>query len=258
MKIHPVAEMFPLMEPGSIAFNELLDHVACYGQIEPIVMQGDVVLDGRNRLAVCERLKREPRTSQFSDLGLEIDIGEWIAGKNLVRRDLTVDQRVFITTEIERYQAEASCARAKESMQIKPGQIRSPGGRRGKVMKEMVSQKAGQPFRDSKADHARQTRGKIAASANVSTFKAEQAIKVSRAVEDGKLPPETKAAVKSGALKLKDAVKQIPKAPRKEGDLFHQREDLRIRVAASYRRLMNRFAACDLPKVREYLRELVK
>ena len=52
MKIHPVAALFPMLPEEEML--ALAKSIKAHGLNESIVMQGDVLLDGRNRLAACK------------------------------------------------------------------------------------------------------------------------------------------------------------------------------------------------------------
>jgi ParB-like chromosome segregation protein Spo0J len=54
-RLHPVASMFPLMQGDE--FEKFKISIQERGQLEPIVVQGNLVLDGRNRLRACQELE---------------------------------------------------------------------------------------------------------------------------------------------------------------------------------------------------------
>jgi ParB-like chromosome segregation protein Spo0J len=94
MKIHPVAKMFPLLDEGSPEREELELSIEKNGLLEPLVVDGDVLLDGRNRLSVCCYLGIEPRFVEWKTLkDRGSDQASFIIAKNLSRRHLTPDQR---------------------------------------------------------------------------------------------------------------------------------------------------------------------
>lgn len=131
--VHPVAELFPLMEDADlralaedIRANGLrspvlrvwIDNPTCEGTRDP------VVLDGRNRLRACELAKVQP---DFADYAGPIDTGSLIAlarSLNMARRHLDESQRALVASRaIGLYEAEAAERRA-------AGNAR--GGARGK------------------------------------------------------------------------------------------------------------------------------
>lgn len=98
MKIHPAAELFPLLEGD--AFNELVADIRANGLIEPIITMGEeddlTLLDGRNRLRACEEARVPPRFTPYQG---DDPVG-FVVSKNLRRRDLTPDQKAAIAADL--------------------------------------------------------------------------------------------------------------------------------------------------------------
>jgi hypothetical protein len=90
LKIHPAADLFPMMAPDELA--ELAADIAENGQQEPIIVDGDTLIDGRNRLAACKLAGIEPF---YSDLPRGRDPLAYIASANLMRRNLTKGQQAM-------------------------------------------------------------------------------------------------------------------------------------------------------------------
>lgn len=199
MKIHPVAEMFPEMPEGSQEFFDLVESIRANGLVDPIVRDGDTLLDGRNRLRACDKAGVKPRWVEWGTLGCKVDKAVWIAAKNLDRRHLTPDQKAAIAFDVEgwmmKQMSEAEKVKGQFAGRDKNGPIRPESS---------VTQKPESP-RNSNS-----TVGRIAAKAGVSRYKVEQAQQLSNAVASGELPASVKEDVKSGAVKLSEAVKQIP------------------------------------------------
>lgn len=208
-KVHPIAALFPYIEPYE-QFEELYLSIESHGQLHPVVLDGDVVIDGRNRIAACKEIKREPIVIQWSDMpeSKRMTPGDYIIAQNVFRRDVPLDQKILIceqAMEFLNYEA----ARRQEQSRFQPGVCPNPTGRAGK----QAHPKSGEPVpekRDAKKEHARSTAGKLADMAGSSRYQAEQFLKVKHAVDAGALPPETLDQIKAGRLKVKDAVKQIP------------------------------------------------
>jgi hypothetical protein len=55
----------PKMPPDE--YQELKADIAKNGQAEPIVVDGDVLIDGSNRLRACKELGIEPRILEWRD-----------------------------------------------------------------------------------------------------------------------------------------------------------------------------------------------
>jgi hypothetical protein len=94
VKIHPVAELFPMLSDPELA--ELGEDIKKNGQINPIVVRGNEVLDGRNRLAACRAAGVDPIITEFHG----DDPIAFIVSANLRRRHLTGSQRAMIAAEL--------------------------------------------------------------------------------------------------------------------------------------------------------------
>lgn len=68
------------------------------GLVEPIVVYGDQILDGRNRLRACELADVDPEFREWE--GDESDILPWIISKNLHRRHLDTSQRSMVAAKL--------------------------------------------------------------------------------------------------------------------------------------------------------------
>lgn len=88
---HPAAELFPLLSGD--ALQEMADDIAKHGLREPVWLvstpDGDVVLDGRNRVAACAIAEVSVRTRMYTG---DDPIG-FSLSQNLRRRHLTEGQR---------------------------------------------------------------------------------------------------------------------------------------------------------------------
>jgi hypothetical protein len=70
---------------------ELAESIATNGLFQPIMLKGDVLIDGRNRLKACEIAGVEPR---FEEINGE-DVVEYILATNVERRHLNAGQRAI-------------------------------------------------------------------------------------------------------------------------------------------------------------------
>lgn len=85
---HPAANLFPMMDEARL--QELAADIAANGQIEPIRLFKEKILDGRNRYQACASAGVEPKFSTVPD-----DVNPWqlVWSLNGERRDITKDQR---------------------------------------------------------------------------------------------------------------------------------------------------------------------
>ncbi|MGW4812167.1 ParB/RepB/Spo0J family partition protein [Kitasatospora cineracea] len=83
--------MFPLLAEDEL--HDLAEDIKAHGLLEPIVRDPDgVLLDGRNRLAACERAGVEPRFTTYDGT----DQTEYIWLSNVRRRHISAGQRAMI------------------------------------------------------------------------------------------------------------------------------------------------------------------
>lgn len=206
-RVHPVASMFPLMEGG--LYEEFKGTIEAVGQnIDPIIVQGDVLLDGRNRLRACLELGIEPRVEEYqppiTKFGKELEASNFIRSKNLDRRNLTPDQRVSIAAQIHAWR-----------MEERARQRKAEGGKKaGRGRPEKADTKSYPAIDEPKtrAKNERSTVGQIAVEAKVSYHKAAQALTVA------KIAPQELTVVSAGKLSLNEAYKLVMQVPVKRSE----------------------------------------
>jgi len=100
-KTHPAANSFPMMDKDR--YNDLLMDIKTNGQLEPITICEDMILDGRNRYKACVELGVEPVIKVFNG-------NPWAYSWSLngQRRDLDAEQRYLIWTECNKHSKEWS------------------------------------------------------------------------------------------------------------------------------------------------------
>lgn len=97
MKHHPYTQIWPLMNLDDL--EKFQADIAANGQRLPILTYNDMVIDGRNREVICNRLGIKPRyedsgaTSDSEALALVISLNEH-------RRHLSVDQRAIAAEKL--------------------------------------------------------------------------------------------------------------------------------------------------------------
>ena len=99
MDFHPAADIFPLLEGDG--FQALKADIAEHGQLDPIWIYQNQILDGRNRYRACQELNIETATNAWSGT----DPLKFVLSMNLHRRQLTAGQRAFVAVEVEKYLA---------------------------------------------------------------------------------------------------------------------------------------------------------
>jgi hypothetical protein len=95
MEFHPYCLAMPDMSAED--FSDLKGDIAGSGQLEPIVLFGGKILDGRHRYLACLELDIEPWFKDFDgpDSGLD-----YVISLNLRRRHLTAEQAALAMTDL--------------------------------------------------------------------------------------------------------------------------------------------------------------
>jgi ParB family chromosome partitioning protein len=91
--VHPVTACWPMMAPDEMA--ELIADIKIKGLQDPIILIGDVLLDGRNRLKACQEAGIEPQFIQYEG----DDPAGYIISTNQ-RRNLTLGQRAMVAEKL--------------------------------------------------------------------------------------------------------------------------------------------------------------
>ncbi len=107
MKVHPVAQMFPMLSDQDL--QRLADSIKRDGLLHPCVRQGDLLLDGRNRYAACAKAGVEVRWEEYDG---DSPVG-YIIASNLHRRHLERGQQIDMAVKLlPHYEEEARRRRA--------------------------------------------------------------------------------------------------------------------------------------------------
>ncbi|MCA9674991.1 MAG: ParB N-terminal domain-containing protein [Myxococcales bacterium] len=206
-KVHPAADMFPMMPEDELA--ELAADIRERGQVEPIVISGATLLDGRNRMRACKLAGVVPVTWEWDGTG-GTPVG-FIIAKNVRRRHLDPSQRGMLGADLL------------PMLEVEARERQLQGGEEGRRRKT-----SGLPPRGG-------NRGPTAAA------EAAKAVGVgTRTVERAKVvaerSPELAAKVRAGEVSLKAAERQV-----------RQRDQ--VAAIATYRPPVGRFSliAADPP-----------
>jgi N6-adenosine-specific RNA methylase IME4/ParB-like chromosome segregation protein Spo0J len=91
---HPLANIFPLLDGDD--FENLVADIRGHGQLEPIVIHEEMVLDGRNRYRACVAAGIEPNFVPFKGN----DPLAFVISANLHRRHLDESQRAMVAAKL--------------------------------------------------------------------------------------------------------------------------------------------------------------
>lgn len=230
MKIHPIADLFPLIKENTREFRDLVGSIQEDGLIDPIVLDVDILVDGRNRLAACKEAGIEPRFVQWQSLQPKSCLEDWIYSKNIHRRHLTPDQVVSIYTQYN------AAVIKKTSLDNK-----RQGQEKGRLSRTLVKDEI---VSNGINKDLQSTVGKIAKATGVSYHKARQAIKLRNAVEQGSVSKEVETRVAHGFVKLKDA---LPKES-KNTDIYKK-------IKTAWSAFKGRFSCEELPLALEWVKK---
>jgi len=95
--VHPACAAFPLIEGDPLA--ALVADIKKNGLLEPVIIDGDELLDGRNRLRACALSGVPPRYQQWNNR--HPSKTAWIVSVNLTRRHLDASQRAMLALDLE-------------------------------------------------------------------------------------------------------------------------------------------------------------
>src|SRR6516165_8059086 len=101
---HPLADLFPMLEDKSAAFEALVDDIRERRQQEPVRLYEGKILDGRNRYLACQKLGREIQVKDFAG---DDPIG-FVLSANLHRRHLNESQRAMVAAKLADLQVGAN------------------------------------------------------------------------------------------------------------------------------------------------------
>ncbi len=207
--IHPAATVFPLIEGDE--FDGLVDSIIRNGIRHPVVVRGNELIDGRNRLRAVEVAKSQGHSVDVPVIEWVDDgrnVAEWIWDTNAMRRQMTDDGVALAYAAIWPLIAKENEARKEATKFDSEKASKAAKARHAVDTKSCPPQK-----RDAKKKHADSTVGKVAAKAGVSMHKARQGIEVQKAIAEGSLPADAAKEVIAGKKKLKDVAALV--APRK-------------------------------------------
>ena len=221
-QVHPAASLFPLL--AGKEFEDLCESMRQIGPIEPVVLKGDVLMDGRNRLLAEEWLRSQGHDIEVPRVQWEPVNGEseteWILARNLRRRHLTPDQAAAIAVRF------LPLLREESRLKQEASQFKSGDGNGGHAAASGSTPPSERVARTSREKDEASTAGMLAKLANVSIYKARQAADLEKAMDAGLVSPEVHASVVSGEAKLSEVLRPVKSAkkPRRkpEADDSHE------------------------------------
>ena len=117
MEWHEASNVFPMM--GAEDLEDLAEDIKQNGLLHPIVLHPDgSILDGRNRQTACVLAGVEPRYDTWNGEGNELS---FVVSENLMRRQLTTEQRGMVAARLKDKFAEEAKQRQQARKGNQPG-----------------------------------------------------------------------------------------------------------------------------------------
>lgn len=207
-RIHEAAEVIPSLEGD--AFEAFMQEIAENGQRDPVIVMGDVLIEGVDTVKAIGALKARGIDIELQTVSWQPRPGqsvpEYLAYKLLHGPRFSDAQRAQIAADLLPF-IEKERAAAQESARIKDGEVRNPLGINKHTLKGEGGRETHPPAdakARNKAKRERSTIGQIAKLANVTEYAAKQAVTIKRAATQVEI-----AAVKAGIKKPKDVLAAI-------------------------------------------------
>ena len=209
---HPVADLFPPMSEQE--YQELKASIQEQGQLQPIIVDGEELLDGRHRLRACDELGREADVVQFSTLGLRTTPAAWILAINAQRRNLSPDQKLAILSAFDVWALHAHAQPAGGQTTTSGTDNGNPHAAasgaefpgRNQPGKSPTKRRRGRPAGSGSGRH----REGLAKAADETQYRARQMSKLRKQM------PELADEVVAGRLSLKQAMRQLNKRDKEQ------------------------------------------
>src|SRR5437879_5588490 len=115
LSVHPAAALFPMLNDEEL--RELAEDIRVHGLASAIVVLGNVLLDGRNRLRACEIANVPPRFVEWNGTG---SVTAWIVSVNLHRRHLSTSQRAMVAARAVQVFAVEAKGRIEKGVEVAP------------------------------------------------------------------------------------------------------------------------------------------
>lgn len=176
-------------------YKQLSKSIISEGCRDPLVVwqEEGILLDGHNRLVICEKAGLPYDTCKISLPG-RLEAMIWIRRNQLARRNLTDDQRAMNAAGLAELESEkARRERAKRAIEA----------RKWHPVKKPISEAAPSPKITTPPEPKDRVRATAAKSAGVSERKVRQAQEVKRAA------PALAAKVQSGEMSLAHATREV-------------------------------------------------
>ena len=199
-RVHPAAAVFPIMSGRE--FDALVEDVRVNGLREPVVVSGDQLIDGRNRVRACAAAGVVPGVRELAH---GTDVASWVMSVNVHRRHLDASQRALLASRLSALSGEVTLSQAGEMM----------GVSRASVARAAAVEKGPEPLRAAARDG-------VVSVGDAYELRGEEPETIERLVEDVRsgAAPNLRAAMRQrgieGKPRKKDPRGRKPKAAASE------------------------------------------
>jgi ParB-like chromosome segregation protein Spo0J len=187
MKNHPIADVWPMMDEAKL--HELADDIRKNGQLVPVWLYEEKILDGRNRWAACKIAGVEPKTKEYTG----DEPTAFAVSLNDRRRHMNKGALAAVAAELEPFFAADAKRRQRDS-----------GGDKKSAIARSVMEKVPEPIEKKPTPPARQEAAK---SVGVNDRYVSDAKKVKAEA------PEVFERLKAGKITMQDAKREVAKKP---------------------------------------------
>ena len=208
-RVHPAAAVFPIMSGRE--FDELVEDVRANGLREPVVVSGDQLIDGRNRVRACAAAGVVPKVRE---LARGTDVASWVMSVNVYRRHLDASQRALLASRLSALSDEVTLSQAGEMM----------GVSRASVARAAAVEKGPEPLRAA-------AREGVVSVGDAYELRGEEPETIKQLVEDVRsgAAPNLRAAMRQrgieGKPRKKDPRGRKPKAASEPGQATAEADD---------------------------------
>jgi ParB-like chromosome segregation protein Spo0J len=213
LKPHPAARLFPRMPDEQ--FQALKADIKEHGQLEPIVIWKNRILDGVHRYKACKELGVEPKTTDWHGQG---SLVTFVVSRNLHRRHLNKSQWTAIGTDMEPLLQKEAAERKKAGQKAGQKKATDAATKKRQQGESLDRQMKVKGSEDPPKKRQRQKTSAAAAAAAVGVSESS----VERLKKVKKVEPTLVGAVKAGKVSVGAAEKIVKLKPKKREALIKQ------------------------------------
>ena len=207
MKIHPAAEMLPLLPEAEL--ETLAQSIRAHGLKHPIVIHDGAVLDGRNRLLACKRAGVEPRFVEWTPAEGESP-WDYVWATNAERRHLEAGTKAALGVKFELASEEWREERRRAEAEANRRRAEAARGNRHAAKQSRAPVPATVSPPNPRGEEEVRARTKLAQKIGVSPRTVQDAISLQ------KKAPDKFEQVARGEVSLKKAIAEVKQEEKRQ------------------------------------------